>query len=204
MGLGGVRVTRPLEFWFEFASTYSYLSAARIEQACAARGVPLVWKPFLLGPIFAAQGMTDSPFNLYPAKGAYMWRDMDREAARLGLPFQRPDRFPQNGLRAARVATAHLDAPWLGDFVRGVYHAAFAENRDISDPATLSAILIARHADPDAALARAEEPQVKAQLKGTTAAAQEAGVFGAPSFIVAGTLFWGNDRLDRALDQATA
>lgn len=68
----------PLEFWFEFASTYSYLAASRIEEVAAGSGVRLRWRPFLLGPIFASQGWGDSPFNLYPLKGRYMWRDMER------------------------------------------------------------------------------------------------------------------------------
>ena len=58
-----------LEFWYEFASTYSYLSAMRIEALTADAGVTLVWKPVLLGPIFHAQGWNTSPFNIYPAKG---------------------------------------------------------------------------------------------------------------------------------------
>jgi 2-hydroxychromene-2-carboxylate isomerase len=195
-------VSRPLEFWFEFASTYSYLSAARIEAACTARGVTLVWRPFLLGPIFGAQGWTDSPFNLYPAKGAYMWADMAREAGALGLPLVRPDIFPQNGLMAARVATAHPDAPWIGGFVRGVYAANFAQNRDISDPAVLRDVLSEVMDAPDAALASAQDPEVKAALKARTQEAMETGIFGAPSFVVDGTLFWGNDRLERALEAA--
>ncbi|MCP3982890.1 MAG: hypothetical protein GY723_00790 [bacterium] len=69
---------RPIEFWFEFASTYSYLTAMRIDTIAQAAGAETVWKPFLLGPIFRAQGWNDSPFNLYPAKGRYMWRDMER------------------------------------------------------------------------------------------------------------------------------
>src|SRR4028119_111925 len=57
-----------LEFWYEFASTYSYLAALRIEAMADEAGVALVWRPFLLGPIFSAQGRSSSPFNLYPAK----------------------------------------------------------------------------------------------------------------------------------------
>ena len=98
-----------LEFWYEFASTYSYLSAMRIEPLAQAAGVDVRWRPFLLGPIFAAQGLTSSPFNLYPVKGRYMWRDMEREGARFGVPFKRPDTFPQNGLVAARVALYGAD-----------------------------------------------------------------------------------------------
>ena len=65
-----------LQFWFEFASSYSYLAASRIAAISEAAKTPVVWEPFLLGPIFAQQGLDDSPFNIYPEKGRYMWRDM--------------------------------------------------------------------------------------------------------------------------------
>ena len=90
-----------LSFWYEFASPYAYLSAHRIADVAEAHGVTLRWRPFLLGPIFQAQGWPDSPFNIYPAKGRYMWRDMERLSERRGLRFKRPDPFPQNGLKAA-------------------------------------------------------------------------------------------------------
>ncbi len=93
-----------LEFWYDFASTYSYLSAMRIETLSEAAGVTVAWKPFLLGPIFAAQGWTTSPFNLYPAKGRNMVRDIERIAASRGLRFALPAKFPQNSLMAARLA----------------------------------------------------------------------------------------------------
>ena len=84
------------EFWYDYASTYSYPAAMRVAELAGSRGVALVWRPFLLGPIFAAQGWRDSPFNIYPAKGRYMWRDMQRTCAALELPLKRPDPFPQN------------------------------------------------------------------------------------------------------------
>ncbi len=84
-----------LEFWYEFASTYSYLSAMRIEALAASAGVEIVWKPLLLGPIFRAQGWDNSPFNIYPAKGKYMVRDMERLAAARGLPFRLPRPSPR-------------------------------------------------------------------------------------------------------------
>src|SRR5262245_28716813 len=111
-----------VEFWFEFASTYSYPAAMRIERLAAAAGVELAWRPFLLGAIFAAQGRRDPPFNLYPVKRRYMWRDLERTCARLGLPMRRPSEFPRNGLLAARVATAAAGTSWLPAFVRSAYH----------------------------------------------------------------------------------
>ena len=67
-----------IEFWFEFASTYSYLTSMRIEALAASRGISVAWRPFLLAPIFNRQGWNNSPFNIYPVKGQYMWRDMER------------------------------------------------------------------------------------------------------------------------------
>lgn len=100
-----------LTFWFEFASTYSYPAAHRIEALAAAAGVEVIWRPFQLGPLLHAhQGMTDSPFNVVPIKGTYMWRDMERICNDLGLPLQRPSRFPRNGFHAARIALANSDA----------------------------------------------------------------------------------------------
>lgn len=189
-----------LEFWFEFASTYSYPAALRIESAAAARGVTIRWQPFLLGPIFRAQGLSDSPFNLNPAKGRYMWRDVERICAVHELPFRQPSVFPRNSLLAARVACAFADAPWLPRFVTAVYKANFARDEDIALPAVLAACLEQAGQNAAAALEAAGSDETKARLRrqGETAAAL--GLFGAPSFVCNGELFWGNDRLDAALD----
>ena len=86
---------KPLEFWFEFASTYSYVAAMRIEELCREGGVELVWRPFMLGPIFALQGWSDSHFNLNERRGSYMWRDLERLTDKFGLPWRKPSRFPR-------------------------------------------------------------------------------------------------------------
>lgn len=189
----------PIEFWFEFASTYSYPAAMRVEAAATAAGAPLLWRPFLLGPIFKAQGWQDSPFNLYEAKGRYMWRDVERVCTRLGLPFRRPSRFPRSGLLAARVATAAEAEPWRGDFVRAVYRANFAEDREIGERDTVQAILGDLGLAAAEWLAAAEQPEVKDRLRRTTETALAYGLFGAPTFRVGDELFWGNDRLDEAI-----
>ena len=97
-------MTATLDFWFEFASTYSYPAAMRIADAAAARGVTVRWRPFLLGPIFKAQGWDNSPFNLYPAKGRYMWRDLERVCDALALPFILLPQFHQLRVPFRQVA----------------------------------------------------------------------------------------------------
>lgn len=194
-----------LEFWYEFASTYSYLAAMRIEAMAEEAGVALVWRPFLLGPIFSAQGWSSSPFNLYPAKGRYMWRDMERETARLDLPLRRPETFPQNGLLAARLALLGADRGWTPAFTRAVYTAEFAEGRDIASREALSGILAGLSLDPEATLAEAQADANKTRLRRLNEEAQARGVFGAPTFLAEdGEMFWGNDRLEQALDWTLA
>jgi 2-hydroxychromene-2-carboxylate isomerase len=187
-----------LEFWFEFASTYSYPAAMRIEAAAKAAGVTVAWRPFLLGPIFKAQGWSDSPFNIYDAKGAYMWRDLSRTCAELGLGFRRPSQFPRNGLVAARVACAFAQEPWLPAFVRGVYAANFADDRDIALAQVVGDVLESV-GEPRSRIDAAQSPEHKEALRAQTERAATLGIFGAPSFVVDGELFWGNDRLDAAL-----
>jgi len=193
-----------VDFWYEFASTYSYPAAMRIEKLAAERGVTVAWRPFLLGPLFAEQGWRDSPFNIYPAKGRYMWRDMERVCGALGLPLRRPDPFPQNSLLAARVALA-LEGESRAAFSRAVYRAEFAEGRPIGEPATLAAALNEIGVEPEAALARAQDGAVKERLKAECALAKSLGLPGAPCLVAEdGEVFWGNDRLEQGLDWAVA
>ncbi len=194
-------MTGRIQFWFEFASTYSYLSALRIEDAAARLGVAVDWQPFLLGPIFAAQGWDNSPFNLYPAKGRYMWRDMERLCAARGLPFLRPDPFPQNGLMAARLAIVARQHGQVAPFVRAVYEAQFGRGLGISDAGVL---MDCWHAAglPTSLMQAASTPETKAALRAQSDAARELDLFGAPSFIAGDELYWGDDRLDEALLQA--
>lgn len=194
----------PLQFWFDLASTYSYVAALRIEQACARASVPLVWKPFLLGPIFSQQlGISDSPFNANPVRGRYMWRDLERLCAKHGLSWRRPSVFPRSSVLAARVACAGAAEGWGPQFVRAAFRANFAEDRDIADPATLSGLLAEVAVEPGSALERAVSPEVRARLRANTAEAMQIGIFGAPSFVVSGELFFGQDRLEDAVEWAS-
>jgi 2-hydroxychromene-2-carboxylate isomerase len=194
-----------LDFWFEFASTYSYPAAMRIAPLAREAGVTVRFRPFLLGPVFQAQGWSSSPFNLYVAKGGNMWRDLERLCADLNLSFRRPKPFPQNSLLAARVALVGLGATsaeqsWGEQFCRAVFLAEFCEGLQIDDVAVLSDILARLNVEPEPVLDAARTDTNKARLRAQTEAAQRLGIFGAPSFMTAdGELFWGNDRLERAL-----
>ncbi len=188
-----------VDFWFDFASTYSYVSAMRIENLAAANEIRVNWMPFLLGPAFTAMGWNDSPFNIYPAKGRYMWRDLERLCEHYHLPLKRPSKFPRNGSRAARVVCANQGASWIPDFVRAVFTAAFAEDQDIGEWGVVERILRNMGHDEMALITAGKSAESKELLRKQTDQAVALDIFGAPTFIVDGEMFWGNDRLEYAL-----
>lgn len=190
---------KTIEFWFDFASTYSYPAAMRIEQLAAKRGRRILWRSFVLGVIFEKQGWRDSPFNIYPAKGNYMWRDLERLCAALAIPFRKPSLFPRNGLAAARIVCANEDAKWIAEFTRNVFTANFAQDRDIANQEVLCDCLEKLVGDPASIFKVAQGREAKARLRANTERAMALGIFGAPSFVAVGELFWGNDRLETAL-----
>ena len=191
---------RPIEFWFDFASTYSYPAAMRVEEVARRYGCEVKWRPFLLGPIFKEQGWTDSPFNIYPVKGRYMWRDLERLCIAQRIPFCKPSEFPRRGLLATRIACAAEESQWVPEFARRLYTANFAADLDIADVNVLLNCLKGIVQDPAAILAAARRQGAKAQVRRNTKRAITLGIFGAPMFVAGEELFWGNDRLEAALE----
>lgn len=192
----------PVDFWFDFASTYSYPAVMRIEALAAEHNITVRWHAFLLGPIFKAQGWQDSPFNLFTAKGNYMWRDIERLCARHALPYFKPSRFPQNSVLAARIACWYEDAQWLSGFVTAVFQSNFVQDKNIADPEVVSQILSDLGLDAEAIIAQAQSPESKAKLQVVNQQAVRQGIFGAPFFMVGQEPFWGQDNLELALQTA--
>ncbi len=190
---------QPIQFWFEFASSYSYLSVARIQELSKKLKFDFLWKPFLLGPIFSEQGWSDSPFNLYPTKGKYMWRDLARQCQKYRIPFTKPSQFPRNGLLAARVACSLRDNPNQRQFIQEIFRYNFEKDIDIANTMVIQKILKKLHLDPELILNQALSSENKEYLRNQTEQAKSLGIFGAPTFIVGKEIFWGDDRLEDAV-----
>jgi 2-hydroxychromene-2-carboxylate isomerase len=191
-----------LDFFYEFASPYACLSALRIRSLGQASLVSIRWRPFLLGPIFRAEGLNDSPLNLFPLRGAYARRDVARRGRRHGFDVRFPSTFPRHTVLASRVALVALSEGWGEAYSEALYRAEFQEDRDVASADVVGALVAGLGQDAARVLSAAETPEVKGALRAQTEAAQALGIFGAPSFLTRGELFWGDDRLEDALDWA--
>lgn len=193
--------TKPaFEFWFDFASTYSFLASQRIVGAAAAADVPISWRPFLLGVVLRECGWQEGPpVANNPRKGTYMWRDLARQAAKRGHGFAKPSTFPRNPVLADRVGLVAAAQGWADRFVPRTFAASFIDDREISEPTVLAEVIAACERDPAAVLAQAQSEENKEALKASTAEALAKGLFGAPAFVIGDELFWGDDRLEDAL-----
>lgn len=193
-----------LEFWFEYGSTYTYLTVARIGRAAREAGIAVEWRPFLLMPIMIEQGLTQGPFLAFPNKLAYMWRDLERRAGELGMPYRKPSRYPPaETLTSARLGVLGAREGWVQAFTERAFELHWTQDLMLGSADNLVESLRAAGQDRSA-IERANSPEIKSLLREQTESARQRGIFGSPSFFVREELFWGDDRLDQALAAARA
>lgn len=191
-----------LEFWISVGSTYSYLTVKRIDALAEAAGVSVAWRPFSVREIMVE--MDNVPFARKPVKAAYMWRDIERRAQARGLAPKLPAPYPLQDFDVAnRVAVLAWKEGWCADYVRAAYRHWFEDGQPAGSRAHLEHVLPELGQDLDRVLAEAEGDAVGAAYSAATDEARRKGIFGAPSFVTADAeLFWGDDRLEEALDWA--
>lgn len=171
----------------------------RIEHEAARAGVTVRWRPFLLGPIFRSFGWNTSPFVLQKAKGEYVWRDMARECAKIGIPWTQPSVFPRTALLPLRVAMVGAEQPWMGAYCRRIMQLNFVDDREIDSIEAVAEVLDTMGLATQKILDEAQSDANKLKLRTQTESALAMGIFGAPTFLVGHEMFWGNDRLDDAI-----
>jgi len=143
--------------------------------------------------------MENSPFVLQKEKGAYVWRDMARQARKHGLPWAQPSTFPRLGVLPSRIALLGAEKPWVGTFCRRVMELNFVRDQDINQPERMAPILTELGLPAADILDQAQAEPTKTRLREQTERGRVRGIFGAPTFFVGTEMFWGNDRLDDAL-----
>ena len=188
-------MTAPLVFFYDVASPYSYLTFARIHDVAPRYQVSVDLCPFLLGGVFRATSNVMPAAN--PVRAKYLRRDLERCALRDDIPFHFSSSFPHNSLHAMRAITAAPSDIRL-EVSRRIFKAAWVEDLNISTPEVCSEAL----GEYAFLLEEGQAPEVKERLKEETARAVDAGAFGAPFFLVDEEAYWGNDRLEMALEYA--
>ncbi|MEO8525458.1 MAG: 2-hydroxychromene-2-carboxylate isomerase [Caldimonas sp.] len=189
-------MSKSVEYFFDFGSPTSYLAWTQLPKIAAETGAEIVWRPMLLGGVFKATGNA-SPVTV-PAKGRWMNVDIARWAKRYGAPFRFNPHFPINTLTLMRGATG-LQMRHPAEFMRYlevVHRAMWESGTNLGDPAVLAVTLGEAGFDADAFVAMVADPEVKARLVATTEEAVSRGAFGAPTFFVGETMFFGQDRLE--------
>lgn len=187
-----------IDFWFTMGSTYSYLSASRLAAVERSSGLSFRWRPFHLLTIL--QEMKNVPFADKPAKAAYMWKDVERRAAMYGLPIKLPVPYPaKQSIVANLVAIVGMREGWGADFVRAAYRRWFLLAQETGSEPNVSESLRDIGQAPERVLPLADADDTRAALTAATDAARTLGIFGSPTFVVDHELFWGDDRLDDAV-----
>ena len=192
--------SQTIEFWLGYGSGYSYLTVMRIDRALEARGIRLVWKPYNLTILLREKGLPKGPFIPRPEKLAYMWRDLERRAQRRGLPYRKPTQYPVDSQKTVRVGYLAALEGWCSQFSRRVFEMNFVEGRAIGGPGNLEAALTDIGKDAEATIHRAHEKDIEEALERDTRWAMDHGMFGSPHFLVGDELFWGDDRLEDAIE----
>jgi 2-hydroxychromene-2-carboxylate isomerase len=193
---------RHLEFWFEYGSAYTYLTVARITSVADRQKILVDWRPFLLMPILIEQGLEKGPFLPYPNKLRYMWRDLERRAVRYSIPYQKPSLYPPNTLSTARIGYLAQSQHWFADFTQEVLRLHWTEGVIIGTDENIRRSLNFVGQDADRIVTMAQSDDNKTGLRRQTDRAKALGIFGSPTFVVGNDLFWGDDRLEDALDFA--
>lgn len=192
-----------VEMFFFCGSTYTYLTVMRVEEEAARAGVEVRWRPFNVREIMIEQD--NIPFRDKPVKMRYMWRDLERRAARHGIPFNGAPTYPVDPENLSnRVGIIAAEEGWCPEYARATYRAWFLENKAPGEIQNLTETLRGLGRDPEDVIPRADTREVRERYAAETDVARSMGIFGSPTFVVGDEIFWGDDRLEEALEWCVA
>ena len=192
-------MAKHLDLYCFLGSTYTYLTVNRVESLACQHGVSLRWRPFSVRSIMIEQN--NRPFVGKPVKLAYMWRDVERRAMRHGVPFNGIPDYPNDPEElATRVALVAAKEGWCPDFAKAAYACWFLENKDPGNVDNLFPLLAGLGRNPQDVVATANGDEIRNEYRTTTEAARAMGIFGSPTFVCGKEIFWGDDRLEDAID----
>lgn len=187
-----------IDFWYSIGSTYTYLSVMRLADVARSTGVSFRWRPFNVRHIMIQQN--NIPFKDKPVKTAYMWRDVERRAHQYGLLPKIPAAYPLPGLVLAnQIAILGATEGWVESYTRATYRRWFEKGEPAGEEPNIAGSLREAGQDPERVQELAQAAPIVRALSDATDEAMALGVFGSPTFVIAGEVFWGDDRLEDAI-----
>ena len=191
---------KPFEFYFDFASPYSYLAHEQIKKIEKENSVKIKYMPILLGALLKLSGL--KPLVDIPIKGKYMVRDCKLCAEKYNIEFKFNNYFPIITLNLIRCALVAEKKKFDRNFINKVFDAIWKDGLNLNDNTIVEKLLKNLDINPKTFLMEALNPEIKNELKKRTDDAYNKGIFGIPSFIVNSKIFWGQDRLEFVLNEA--
>ena len=188
-------MSKSIKFFFDFSSPYAYFCINQLEKIAKENNYNVDWRPFLMGVAIKETG--NLSLSEQPLKGNYAKKDWDRLARFSSIPWKLPTQFPIFSLSAARCfyLVKDLDEVLAVELAKDLFSAYFKDDRNISDVNLIIKLAAARGLDSNALKKNIKGEEIKQRLKTETEEAITLGIFGSPSFLVDGEIFWGSDRL---------
>ncbi|MDC3084906.1 2-hydroxychromene-2-carboxylate isomerase [Gammaproteobacteria bacterium] len=188
---------KSIDFWFSIGSTYTYLSVTRVDSISKSENVIFNWIPFSVRKIMME--MDNIPFTppSKKIKSDYMWRDIERRAQFYGLSPKLPAPYPLTQFDLAnKIAILGMNEGWGINYVKNTYQRWFEERKEPATETNLSEIMEDMNLNKDEVLKKVNSPEIESIYQKNTSNAFQSGVFGSPTFIYEGEVFWGDDRLE--------
>jgi len=191
-----------IDFYFSIGSTYTYLTVTRILDVEKKHQIKFNWKPFSVRVIM--KEMDNIPFPKDKInKVNYMWRDIERRAEGYGFFAKTPVPYPLSEFDLAnQIAILGLDKGWGTDYIRLTYKKWFQEGKEPAIDPSISEICKELGLKKDEIISEAKSEIFEKKYISNTDSARKKKVFGSPSFIVENEIFWGDDRMEDAINWA--
>ena len=192
---------KPLEFYFDFISPYSFLAHKQMRKIENNEGVKVIYKPVLLGGLHNLHGIKAPAF--IPAKAKHMVRDCKLIAEKNNIRFKFNSYFPIRSLNLMRGVLVAEEDNIKKYYIDNIFNTIWQDGLNMNDTIVIQKILQNLNVNPKTFSLRTTSSLIKDLLRKKTNEAYEKGVFGAPTFLVNNKIFWGQDRIEFALKEAS-
>ena len=192
---------KSFDFYFDFISPYSFLAHKEIIKIENKNSVKIKYKPILLGGLHNLHGIKAPAF--IPAKAKHMIRDCKLIAEKNKIKFKFNSYFPIRSLNLMRGVFVAEEDNYKSYYIDSIFNAIWQDGLNMNDENVIEKILKNLNANPKTFLLRSASSSIKDSLRKRTNEAYEKGIFGAPSFVSNNKIFWGQDRIEFALNEAS-